>query len=94
MTDVSYCCVIVHNMMVYEKRPLVEVKKHSRGAAREVRVVEDVETCFTRVPETRNPIPGTVSAMCATQSYRISATDHMRTRRLRFDKICSEMRRQ
>lgn len=92
MKDVMYCCVILHNMMVNEKRPLVKLKEHGRAAAREVRVGEDVKTCFARVTETRNPMPGTVAAMYATQAYMNLVTEYMKTRRLMFNKICSEMR--
>lgn len=79
-------------MIVNEKRPLVELKEHSRGAAREVRFWKDVKTCFARVTETRNSMPNTIAAMCGTQAYMNSATKYTRMRRLIFNKICSETR--
>lgn len=70
----------------------MELKEYIRGPTREVKVGEDVETCCARVTDIENPTPGTVAAMCATQAYTNSATEYMRTRRLMFDKICSEKR--
>lgn len=88
MTTVMYCCLILHNMVVNEKRPLVELE--SRERTHHIRVTDDVECCFVRDPTENRPIRGTIAAVCATQQYMNSILEYMNTRRLIYSKIVSE----
>lgn len=91
MTDIMYACVIIHNMVVEEKRPLVPLEKRN-GPSRIV-VSDDVECCYVRDSTENSPVPGTIAAVCATHRYMNTAHEYMTTRRLVYNKVVSERRR-
>lgn len=91
MRAMMYCCVILHNMVVKSKRPLVPLDASARN---EINVGDQVEHSFVRESaENSRPLPGSIAAMCATKSYLNSVTEYMTTRRLIFDRICTELNR-
>lgn len=92
MRMIIYCCVILHNIVVEELRPLVELTE--RNSVANVRVGDAVEYCFERCDISRErAIPGTIAAVCATERYLRSATAYLKLRRLIFDVIVSERNR-
>lgn len=50
---------------------------------------EDVEYCFQRSGDNR-PIPGTISSICATNTYLHNKTEYMKTRRIVYKKIAGK----
>lgn len=94
MKTIIYACVILHNMVVNEKRPLVPLESRHRvqGGGRIV-VSDEVECCFVREQGAPSPTPGTVAALCATHHYAGSFHEYMTTRRLVYNKVVSELNR-
>ena len=87
MKTIMYCCVILHNMVVEEKRTLVEIEE---GSAINTVVSDEVECCFVQDPSVHRPMKGTVTALCATHRYLNQAYEYMRTRMIIFAKIVKE----
>ena len=72
MNDIMLCCVILHNMIVDEKRPLEELEGDEVKG--QVRVSDEIEHCFERENIDRvNITPGTIASLCATNRYLNSA---------------------
>lgn len=88
MTDVIDACVIIHNMVVCEQRPLSEevdtVRASSHG---NVRVGDGIDYCFEKLTGDGGARAGTVAAISAVNNYLSNAHEYMRTRRLVFQHV-------
>lgn len=93
MRIIMYCCVIINNMVVTDELPLVPLESGNLKQD-SIDVGESVEHCFVQNNVTPNrPIPGTISAICATHTYLHSVKEYMNTPLLDNNLICSEWRR-
>lgn len=89
ITKVMGCCMILHYMVVKEKKPLMELRSDENLQV--VQVGDFVGFCFLRELLLHNkPIPGTIAAICATNQYIQGSHQYTKTRRLVYKKICGE----
>ena len=88
MTQIMYCCVIIHNMVLGVARTLTSLPTEEEYE-NTIRTGEDVEHCFQRINGNGDRIiPGSIAAMYATNRYLQSVREYMRTRRLVFKHVC------
>lgn len=92
MQKIMYCFVILHKMVVNEKRPFVRFTE--RTAITEISVNDEMKCCFV-ADSTGNtrPAPGTIEAFCATHIYLHAASQYIKTRRIMIKTIVSEQTR-
>lgn len=81
-------CVIIHNMIESELRPLYCDIPNASGR---FNVWEDTEFCFEWLGKSTGVEPGKVSAICGVSGYLSDAYKYMRTSCLVFEQLIANM---
>lgn len=85
-----YKCIIIHNMVVNEKRTLSMLPERERGGSSRIVASDEVKCCFVRDATVHRPIKRTVVALCATHHYLHLAYEYMNLWRLNYKRVMSE----
>lgn len=66
---IMYAYIILYNMFVNDKIPLVKLPAQERNDSSQIIVADKIECCFVRDVNVHRPIKETIAALCATRQY-------------------------